>query len=465
MNEIRKPIIGLLPLMLEMYKVYTPNLVKKQQLFVDTIMNNLKEYSEVVVSKISMNREEVTQAVKLFNEKDVDIIIILFVSYATSISVLRPLLNTTKPILLLSTTPKSSMANEITMDDIMENHGVHGYMDLANVLKRNGRKYVFVSGKKDDVNLWKDLNGWIVSAAIRSLLSKSTIGIAGYTFDGMGDFGIDTTFLNAIFGIEVRHIGLNEIVDYSRDINDKEIQDEIDKDKKLFSVDSSVNDIIHYESNKLYLGLKKLFKEKHINAFTMHFQGILENPEIKTVPFLAISKLQMEGLGYAGEGDIIGTLMNLISKFISADSLFTEVFCPDFDGGRLIMGHMGESNPRVGVSTLLRRKKFAFGEAQDPVIADVTMKEGDSTLANLAIVDNNKLQMVLSKGKVCKRIPGSEDIDMPYFHFKPYLVLSEFLTKYGYSGGTHHFTLLYGDKIEKLKKLANILNINVITLE
>ena len=465
MNELGKPRVGLLPLMLEMYKIYAPDLIKKQQLFVDIIAQNLRKFSNVVVSEISTNRKEVYKAVKIFDEKDVDVIIIIFVSYATSISILKPLLDTTKPILLLSTAPRSSMADGITMDDIMENHGVHGYMDLANVLKRNGRDYVFVSGKKDDEKMWEYLKLWIISSRVKGLLSKSTIGIAGYTFDGMGDFGVDTTFLNSKLGIEVKHLPLNEIADFLKSIDDKEIIAEIEKDKKEYNIDPSVDDEIHSESNRFYLALKKLLNERKINAFTMHFQGILENPKIKTVPFLAISKLQKEGLAYAGEGDIIGTTMNLISRFLNSDTVFTEIFCPDFDGERLLMGHMGESNPALGVSTVLRRKKFAFGKALDPVIADVTMKEGEAILGNLAVVGDNKFQMVLSKGRVCKKIKGSSDIDMPYFHFKPDVSLPNFLTKYGYAGGTHHFALMYGNKVEELKMVANILNISVVTLE
>jgi L-arabinose isomerase len=196
----------------------------------------------------------------------------------------------------------------------------------------------------------------------------------------------------------------------------------------------------------------------------MHFQGILENPGIKTLPFLAISKLQQEGLAYAGEGDIIGTTAGLILQYLFQEAVFTESFCPDFEGGRIVMGHMGESNPSFGKRTVLRRKRFVFGDAIDPVIADVHMKEGRATVLNLSIVEEGRFQIVAYTGEICPKIQGSSDIDMPYFHFKPDMGLEDLLTEYSLHGGTHHLAMTTGDRMEELVKLAELLEIDLVLL-
>jgi L-arabinose isomerase len=464
MNDSNKAKIGLLPLMLELYKEFSPEMMKRQQPFIEKVSTNLGQCADVLKSSVCANRQEVEKAVGTLEAGGVDMILVLFISYATSISSLKPLLGTEIPLLLFSTSPKSSMAEGMTMDDIMLNHGVHGYMDLANVLRRYGRDFQFVAGRCDDTSAYELIGTWAGAARTRRLLQSSTIGLAGYTFDGMGDFGIDTTFLNATLGPEKRQVPLNLLAARIGEVKDSLLKEEMLRDSKQFSIADDVDEEIHRESNRVYLGLKRVVEELSLNAFTMHFQGILDNPQIRTLPFLAISKLQQQGLAYAGEGDLLGAVGNLMARYLTGDTLFTETFCPDFDGGRIVMGHMGESNPSFGRETVLRRKKFAFGEALDPVIADVQMMPQRATVMNFGMADQVSYQMILYTGEVCDPIPGSHDIDMPYFHFKPDMTLEQLLNEYGHYGGTHHVAMLKGDCVEDLLKLAQLLRIESVVL-
>ena len=464
MNEPGKPKVGLLPLMLEMYKTFLPEMQKKQKPFIDAIADRLKGFAEVERAAICTNRYEVRASIGKFEAENVDIMVIIFISYATSISVLNPLLETNIPILLFSTTPKSSMAEGMSMNDIMLNHGVHGYMDLANVLKRNKRQFQFVSGKKDDENVFNEIEQWARAARVKKLLKNTVIGIAGYTFDGMGDFGIDTTYLHSKIGPEVKHVQLDLLARKIQSVSDGAAKVEIENDTRKYAIDKDVAFDIHRESNRVYLGLVEVIDELGMNAFTMHFQGILENPDIKTLPFLAVSKLQERGLVYSGEGDYLGATAGLMLRFLCGDTIFTETFCPDYEGGRIVMGHMGESNPAFGVKTVLRRKKFVFGKALDPVIIDVHMKAGKVTALNLGIAEDNKFQMIVYSGEICEKISGSKDIDMPYFHFKPDVKLEDFLAEYSTAGGTHHISMTRGDRKEDLVKLAGLLQLDIVVM-
>jgi L-arabinose isomerase len=337
-------------------------------------------------------------------------------------------------------------------------------MDLANVMRRYGREFQFVAAKVEDEGAYAEIGAWARAARARSMLEKSTIGLAGYTFDGMGDFGVDTTYLNATLGPEKRHVPLDHLAGRIREIKDNELDAELAYDREHFEIDTRVDEEIHRESNRLYIALRKITEEYSLNAFSMHFQGILENTGIRTLPFLAISKLQQQGLAYAGEGDLLGATGNLMARYMTGDTLFTETFCPDFDGGRFVMGHMGESNPAFGEKTVLRRKRFAFGDALDPVIADVHMQQQKVTVLNLGIVDQQNYQIILYTGDICDRIPGSDDIDMPYFHFKPDMELEDLLTEYGLYGGTHHVAMVKGNRIDDLLKFSEWLRITAVVL-
>jgi L-arabinose isomerase len=450
--------------MLEMYREFSPDMMKRQQPFIDLVSKNIGRHAEVVTAPVCANRNEVGKAVKSLETETVDLVVVIFIAYATSIASLKPLLDSHLPLLLFSTSPKSSMAEGMSMDDIMLNHGVHGYMDLANVLRRYDRVFQFVAGRHDDNGAYEEIGTWARAAMAQRLLQGATIGLAGYTFDGMGDFGVDTTYLNASLGPEKRQVPLNLLAERIAEVKNAELDEELGNDRERFEIGPDVDDDIHRESNRVYLGLKRVVQELSLNAFTMHFQGILENPQIRTLPFLAISKLQQQGLAYAGEGDLLGAVGNLMVRFLAGDTLFTETFCPDFEGGRIVMGHMGESNPAFAAKTVLRRKKFAFGEAMDPVIADVQMQQQRASVMNLGMADQEHYQMILYTGEICSPIPGSGDIDMPYFHFKPDMKLEELLTEYGLYGGTHHVAMVKGDRVEDLLKLAELLRMDAVVL-
>ncbi|MFW6137808.1 MAG: L-arabinose isomerase family protein [Spirochaetota bacterium] len=465
LNYPGNPVVGILPLMLEMYKKYSPEMARKQEPFLKEIKDRVGKFSRVEAAPVCSNNKQTRKAVVELEQKGVDLLVVVFISYAASISVIQSLIRTPLPILLFSTSPRSSMAGGMTMEDIMLNHGVHGYMDLANVLKRSRRQYFFVAGAMNDRRTFQEVEAWARTARAKKLMEDSVVGIAGHTFDGMGDFGVDTTLLHTVLGPRVKHVPLDVVAEAISGVGDKEIEMEIDRDRKNYYIAPDVDQEIHSVSNRTYLGLKKVINDMGIHAFTMHFQGMLEHPGISTPPFLGISKLQEQGLAYAGEGDLVGAAGNLIARLLCGQVMFSETFCPDFDGGRIVMAHMGESNPALGKETVLRRKKFAFGEAVDPVVADVEMKAGTATVLNLGVVEENSFQVVVYTGEICEKIPASDDVDMPYFHFKPHLSLNELLARYGYAGGTHHVSVIQGNRRDDLLKLAQMMEIRAVVLE
>jgi L-arabinose isomerase len=83
---------------------------------------------------------------------------------------------------------------------------------------------------------------------------------------------------------------------------------------------------------------------------------------------------------------------------------------------------------------------------------------------NLGIVEDGRFQMILYTGDIVERIAGSDDIDMPYFHFRPSVGLEDLLTEYGLLGGTHHVSMTGGDRREDLSKLASLLGIEAVVL-
>ena len=92
------------------------------------------------------------------------------------------------------------MDQTFTLANMVDNHGVHGTQDLANVLTRSGVRFHYVTSPDDDAAGLKELGDFFAAAAAVNRLRSARIGSLGYPFPGMGDFAVDTTHLAATLG-------------------------------------------------------------------------------------------------------------------------------------------------------------------------------------------------------------------------------------------------------------------------
>ena len=83
---------------------------------------------------------------------------------------------------------------------MIDNHGVHGTQDLANVLTRSGVRFHYVTSPDGDPKGLSEMGDFFAAAAAVNRLRSARIGSLGYPFPGMGDFAVDTTHLAATLG-------------------------------------------------------------------------------------------------------------------------------------------------------------------------------------------------------------------------------------------------------------------------
>ena len=161
MKNSESAIIGIIPVMLEDYKHYDSEYREIQEKFVNNLAAELNNFAKIEVSQICSERQAVKKELTLLTQLGVKGLIVLFTSYAPSMILLEPLLATSLPILLFNTSPKAEMGEGYSMTDILYNHGLHGNMDLANMLTRNKRKYSVVAGYYRERSILGKVDKWI----------------------------------------------------------------------------------------------------------------------------------------------------------------------------------------------------------------------------------------------------------------------------------------------------------------
>jgi L-arabinose isomerase len=172
-----------------------------------------------------------------------------------------------------------------------------------------------------------------------------------------------------------------------------------------------------------------------------------------------------EGLGYAGEGDVLtAALVGALLKLDPRTS-FTEMFCPDWEGGTIFLSHMGEINPRVCPETAeLVSRNNKYTDCAPAMYAKGLFMRGEALLVNLVPLSGNGFRLI-----VCPvSMEGAPDSAFPESvrgWMRPTLPIADFLARYSLLGGTHHAALVYGEKVDTLRTFAEILGFDLRVID
>jgi len=455
----RKPRIGLLPLMLELYDEAAPELKPKQAKFAEEIAKALGDDIQVGSAPVCNTRGQVEAAVEDFEAKRLDGIIVVHLSYAPSLISANALTRTSLPVLLLDTTPAPRLDENLTPADIMENHGIHGVQDLANILLRADKTYHIVAGHILNPDIVQQVKDWCRAAMTLRFWRRMRVGLIGTPFEGMGDFSVDLTAFKLVIGPEVTQVPVEEVVKLAKAASDDEVEAEMAADLERFQPADDLDPELHAIAVRAGLGLRKAIQEYELDALSMHFMAFNNHPDIGTVPFLEISKLISKGMGYAGEGDVVcaSLVAAMACQFDRAS--FTEMFCPDWDGGKVLMAHMGECNPDLAAEkAILKNVPFKFGRLRGTTIALAGMAPGPATLVDLCCVGGDMYRLIAGSVEVAD-FPVL-DITMPHYKIDPLMPLGEFLIRYSELGGTHHLAIVPGDVVEQVGVLADLADLD-----
>jgi L-arabinose isomerase len=447
--------------MLELYDTALPDLKATQTRFAEELIGQMRSYCEVRFPGVCNARSQVDAAVAHFEANKVDLIVVVHLSYAPSLISLPALHRTSLPVLLYNTQRLLEFSQDSPQSAMAENHGMHGVQDLANVLMRSGRSFELLTGHYRDTSVQQDLRDLVEAACTVSEIRKARVGVLGHPFDGMGDFGLDTTALLAQIGATVVQIPIGRVAQEAAGAPAAEIEALMADDRRSFSADKELTQEDHARSSRLEWALRRLLAEMRLDGFTMHFGAVADDGRLETVPFLAASKLLADGFGYAGEGDATSVAAVHMMQLLCSQASFTEMFTMDFANNAVMMSHMGEGNWRMARKDQpirLIRKPFPFGACEPPASLCFALQPGPATLVNLVTATEGRLKLIASEVDVLD-FPAIPTLDVPHYKIAPRKPLAEFLDRYSREGGSHHLAIAFGEVAAKVGKVARLLGL------
>lgn len=461
---MRKIKVGFLPLYVKLYDDVVPGLRPRLEAFYETMAKKLEEQGmDVVRAPFCRLEGEFLKTVADFEEAGAQCIVTLHMAYSPSLECVKALTETTLPIVIMDTTETYGFDPMVDPDELMYNHGIHGVMDMCNLLLRNSKQYAIAAGHYLHSDVVERTCGYVRAAVAAHAVNGIKVGTYGGEFAGMGDFQAGKRELKEWFGIDLVEADDEKIKAIRATITDADVDAEIAFDDANYERAEVLNETNYRENTKDCLTIRKWIDKHGLNAFSMNFLKFTAESGLKSVPFLEACKAMTRGIGYAGEGDALdAAIMGAIYKAYDQAS-FCEIFCPDWKGNSFMISHMGEMNYAVSdIKPQLNNVAFNYTNAAAPVVGYAKFRGGKAIYANICR-DAEGYCMVITPIEMLDVKEDSFKKSMRGW-FKPSTTVADLLECLSIYGATHHSLLIYDASVEEIEYFATLLGMKVITL-
>ncbi|UCD28766.1 MAG: hypothetical protein JSV03_17090 [Planctomycetota bacterium] len=458
---MQKPKVGLLGLTLEFYEQLAPQLRSDRENFVrQRLIPALADSAEVHFDHAVFTREDVERVVTGFETDGVDIILVVLLTYSPSLIAVNALKRTNLPIVIWNTQELYAIDESFGEAEIMANHGVHGTHDLCNVLVRTQVPFRYLTGHMDDPKTLAELTDHFTVAHAIACLRRARIGLLGYPFPGMGDFGLDTTYLAATLGCTWQPISISEYIQHAAGADAAEVKKLITDYRKAYKVASDVTEEDLAAAARAEITLRRLVKDHRLDAFSYQFLSFGQDERTETLPFVAACRLMADGIGFGGEGDLISAIHSALLGWLQPPAGFCEMFTIDFAGNAVLLCHMGEANVAMapaGRVRLVRQAQPIVPIRGNQLSLVCTIQPGPATLTALTLTYEQRWRIIASEVTV-EDFGPLDQLAAPHTKIKPaFGDVKDFLTAYGNAGGPHHMAICFGDARDKLAMTAQYL--------
>ena len=462
MNKIK---IGFMPLYIMLYDDINLNVRGRLDEFYEKLACAFEEDGfEVVRNPFCRIKPEFEACVAKFEAEGCDCIVTWHAAYSPSLESIDALAGTALPIVVLDTTETYDFFHSNDPDAINLNHGIHGVMDMTNMLLRRGKAYAIAAGHFPQSDVIERAGRLVRAAAGAKSLKGSRVGTVGGSFDGMGDFLISDEELLETFGVTAVYSDGKTLTVLQSAVTDEEIAAEMEKDLEMCQIIGPFTKDTHAKTVRNCLAVRKWIESENLSAFTVNFREIRPSNGLSVMPFMEACKAMARGIGYAGEGDVLTAAITgaLLRGF--GEAAFVEIFCPDWKGGSLCLSHMGEFNLALSEKKPeIKETDFIFGEADNPVVCYGCYKAGEAVFINV-FKGPDGYNMLISPVEMIQNKKDNYQGSVRGW-MKPKMPLPDFLSAISTHGVTHHSALVYGADLCELEFFGKILGLNVITVK
>ena len=466
--------VGLFGIGLEAYWEQFEGLEKRLQNYISIVEGKLKIYKcEVVNLGLIDNPEQAIIAGHDFRIADVDIIFLYVTTYALSSTVLPVVQRAKVPVIILNLSPEPSidygafngMSDRTKMTgEWLAFCSACPVPEIANVFKRAGIKFHQVTGMlHDDAECWNEIEEWIEAAKVAYKMFHNRMGAMGHYYSGMLDIYTDITLQIATFGGHIEIIEVDELSAIKKLVTAGQVQKKVAEFHQLFDVqpDCSIEEL--ERAAKTAVALDKMVAQYNLGSLAYYYKGsgVQENEDTMSSIILGTSLLTARNIPVAGEYEIKNAQAMKIMDSFGVGGSFTEYYAIDFTDDVVLMGHDGPGHLKIAEGKIKVKPLTVYhGKVGKGLSVEMVVKHGPVTLLSVVETQDGKLQLLVAEGE---SVAGPIlEIGNTNSRYKFSTGARKFVNDWNSHGPAHHCAVGVGHIASKIKKLAQLLQIDAM---
>jgi L-arabinose isomerase len=405
-----------------------------------------------------------------------DLVLLYTATYATSSQVLPVVQAVDAPVVILNLQPTRTLDYEaMTTGEWLANCSACCVPELAGAFTRARVPYRTVTGTLlDDDPAWGVLREWLDAATAVRSLRTARIGFLGHTYPGMLDMYSDFTQAHAETGAHVEVLEIDDLVERVEAADAAAIARKGEEIRQTFDLAEAGVDPIAAEitpeafewSARVAVGLDRLVADFELDGLTYYYRGLGGNIAERVSAGLIVgnSLLTSRGVPAAGEGDLKTNIAMLLLDRLGCGGSYTEFYGLDFDDEFILMGHDGPGHLAIAEGRpVARALKLYHGKAGAGLSIEMKVKLGPVTILCLTQTAEGRLKLIAAEGESIAgptfRIGNTNS--RIRFGSDP----RAFFDAWCAEGPTHHVALGVGHELSRLRKVADLLGLELAIVE
>ena len=419
---------------------------------------------ELISAGLVTTEESAKSAAAKFKEANVDGLVVCCAMWSEDQPLLRVLeeLRDT-PLLLWCWTPGTTLPESLTALELVRWSGPVGAQQISGALRRSGRKFTFVLGNHAEKATLQEIQDFLAAAAVATSLRHARIGLLPHRYHVMTNTWVDEFHLMSKLGLDIVYISVNQLASAAALVKEAEVRSYIDGLREI-QVSSKVSSQGLSEATRISLGLARINEDQRFDAISIGDCSDELHAALKCRPCLYIPSVFERGVVVGMEGDLLGTLAQLILARLSGrPTMFTEIFTYDEQQNQILVGHAGMHDIRLAEnrSAVTITPDYEYPNERAGVWMAFSVKPGPVTLLTITS-DQKGLHFVAAKGEA---LPAKGRLEgYPNALVRLDIPLKSFFGTTTTIGTTQHWALVPGDLRGSISKLAYILGIDCTTL-
>jgi L-arabinose isomerase len=479
MHEMNNPHtlkIGLFGIGLDAYWPQFEGLKSRLEGYLKEVDKKINSYNAKVINLgLIDNPVSAMEAGHKFRQADVDIIFLYVTTYALSSTVLLVVRRAKVPVIILNLAPGKAidyktfnkLGNRTKMTgEWLANVSACPVPEIANVFLRAGIRFHQITGVLNgDEEVWTEVREWVEAARTANIMEHNRLGCMGHYYGGMLDVYTDLTVQLAGFGGHIEMLEVDELASLRREITETEINDRIKLFYEKFDIHGSCSGEALEQAARTSVALDRMVKIHALGSLTYFYSGtgINENEDAISSIILANSLLTSRGIPVAGEYEIKNVqAMKILDCFNSGGS-FTEFYALDFIDDVILMGHDGPGHLAIAEGkTKVKALDVYHGKTGKGLSVEMSVKHGDITLLSVVQKSNGNLMLLVAEGE---SIPGPIlEIGNTNSRYRFPGGVKNFVNSWNSNGPAHHCAAGVGHIASKIKKLGELLEMEVVVV-